>query len=76
MMTTSSILSAKSVTSAAIEREIALCDLFCVEAGRRFRTSRHMLDGRGHEVDDTRRSVAASVRGGKGYFVTDAILDE
>jgi len=58
------------------EREIALCDLFCVEAGRRFRTSRNMLDGRGHEVDDTRRSVAASVRAGHGYFVTDAILDE
>jgi len=30
------------------EREIALCDLFCVEAGRRFRTSRNMLDGRCH----------------------------
>src|SRR6185369_12024042 len=38
----------------ACEREIALCDLFCVEAGRRFRTSRNMLDGRSHEVDDTR----------------------
>ena len=60
----------------ACEREIALCDLFCVEAGRRFRASRKMLDGRGDEVDDTRRSVAASVRDGKGYFVTDAILDE
>jgi hypothetical protein len=58
------------------EREITLCDLFCVEAGRRFRASRHMLDARGDEVDDTRRSVAASVREGKGYFVTDAILEE
>lgn len=58
------------------EREIALCDLFCVEAGRRFRGSRHMLDARGDDVDDTRRSVASSVRGGKGYFVTDAILEE
>ena len=58
------------------EREITLCDLFCVEAGRRFRASRKMLDGRGDEVDDTRRSVASSVREGKGYFVTDAILDE
>jgi alkylation response protein AidB-like acyl-CoA dehydrogenase len=58
------------------DREIALCDLFCVEAGRRFRTSRNMLDGRAHEVDDTRRSVAAAVRDGHGYFVTDAILDE
>ena len=60
----------------ACEREITLGDLFCVEAGRRFRASRKMLDGRGVEVDDTRRSVAASVREGKGYFVTDAILDE
>ena len=58
------------------EREITLCDLFCVEAGRRFRASRKMLDGRGDEVDDTRRSVASSVREGNGYFVTDAILDE
>ena len=60
----------------ACEREITLCDLFCVEAGRRFRASRRMLDGRGDEVDDTRRSVAASVREGHGYFVTDAILEE
>jgi len=58
------------------DREITLCDLFCVEAGRRFRGYRHMLDARGDEVDDIRRSVAASVRGGKGYFVTDAILEE
>ena len=58
------------------EREIALCDLFCVEAGRRFRGNRNMLEGRGDEVDDTRRSVASSVRGGQGYFVTDAILEE
>ncbi|HEY6089565.1 MAG TPA: acyl-CoA dehydrogenase family protein [Gemmatimonadaceae bacterium] len=58
------------------DREITLCDLFCVEAGRRFRTSRNMLDGRSHEVDDTRRSIASSVRDGRGYFVTDAILEE
>jgi ACAD9/ACADV-like protein len=58
------------------DREIALCDLFCMEAGRRFRGNRHMLDARGDEVDDIRRSVASSVRGGKGYFVTDAILEE
>lgn len=58
------------------EREIGLCDLFCVEAGRRFRGNRNMLDSREEEVDETRRSVAASVRTAKGYFVTDAILDE
>jgi len=58
------------------DREIALCDLFCVEAGRRFRTNRSMLDSREEDVDDTRRSIAESVRAGQGYFVTDAILEE
>jgi alkylation response protein AidB-like acyl-CoA dehydrogenase len=58
------------------DREIRLCDLFCVEAGRRFRTSRNMLDAREEEVDQTRREVADSVREGGGYFVTDAILEE
>jgi alkylation response protein AidB-like acyl-CoA dehydrogenase len=58
------------------EREIALCDLFCVEAGRRFRGNRGMLDSREEEVDNTRRGIAGFVREGKGYFVTDAILDE
>ncbi|MFL5558299.1 MAG: acyl-CoA dehydrogenase family protein [Gemmatimonadaceae bacterium] len=60
----------------ACEREIALCDLFCVEAGRRFRANRNMLDNREEEVDETRRLVAAAVRKGKGYFVTDAIMEE
>lgn len=58
------------------DREIALCDLFCVEAGRRFRANRNLLDGRADQVDDTRRSIAGSIRAGKGYFVTDAILEE
>jgi ACAD9/ACADV-like protein len=58
------------------EREIELCDLFCVEAGRRFRANRNMLDSREEDVDDTRRGVAASVRAGNGYFVTDAIMEE
>jgi len=35
-----------------------------------------MLDSREEEVDNTRRGVAGFVREGKGYFVTDAILDE
>ena len=57
------------------ERELALCDLFCVEAGRRFRTQRIALDGREDEVDDRRRAVAAAVRAAEGYWVPDAILD-
>jgi len=40
------------------ERELALCDLFCVEAGRRFRSNRTMLDSRQDDVDETRRNVA------------------
>ncbi len=35
-----------------------------------------MLDSREEEVDNTRRGVAGLVREGKGYFVTDAILEE
>jgi alkylation response protein AidB-like acyl-CoA dehydrogenase len=57
------------------ERELLLCDLFCVESGRRFRTNRIALDGREEDVDATRRGVAAVVREEKRYFVTDAILD-
>ena len=60
----------------ACEREITLCDLFCVEAGRRFRANRNMLDSRSEDGDETRRTVAGFVRAGKGYFVSDAILDE
>ena len=58
------------------DREIALCDLFCIDAGRRFRENRSLLDSREEEIDDTRRGIAGFVRTGKGYFVTDAILDE
>jgi alkylation response protein AidB-like acyl-CoA dehydrogenase len=58
------------------EREIALCDLFCLEAGRRFRENRNLLDSREENVDDGRRRIAEAVREGKGYFVTDAILEE
>lgn len=58
------------------EREIALCDLFCVEAGKRFRRNRNMLDAKEEEVDQLRREVAASVRDAGGYFVADAILED
>jgi acyl-CoA dehydrogenase family protein 9 len=57
-------------------RELALCDLFCVQAGRRFRENRLALTGREDEVDDRRRAVAAAVRESAGYWVPDAILDE
>lgn len=59
----------------ACERELELCDLFCVESGRRFRSNRVSLDGREDEVDSKRRSVAAFMRKEQEYFVEDAILD-
>lgn len=58
------------------ERELALCDLFCVEAGRRFRTQRMALDSREEEVDDRRRKVAESVREERRFWVPDPILEE
>jgi acyl-CoA dehydrogenase family protein 9 len=57
------------------ERELELCDLFCVESGRRFRSNRIALDGREEEVDSSSRAVAAVVRKEQRYFVDDAILD-
>jgi acyl-CoA dehydrogenase family protein 9 len=55
-------------------RELALCDLFCVEAGRRFRANRLALDTREDDVDDRRRAVAAAAREAGGYFVPNAIM--
>jgi alkylation response protein AidB-like acyl-CoA dehydrogenase len=57
---------------AICEREIELCDLFVVEAGRRFRANREALQS---PQDELRRSVARAVREAGGYFVTDAILE-
>ena len=59
-----------------VERELALCDLFCVQSGRWFRHARNALDGREEEVDARRRFIAAAVRGEAGYWVSDPILDE
>lgn len=41
--------------------ELALCDLFCVEAGRRFRSARLALDEREEAVDDRRREIASHI---------------
>jgi acyl-CoA dehydrogenase family protein 9 len=55
-------------------RELELCELFCVESGRRFRANRIALDAGEEDVDDRRRAVAAAARDAGGYFVADAIL--
>ncbi len=54
---------------------LALCDMFCVLSGRRFRAARNALDNSEDDVDDARRSVAAAVRASGGYFVADSILE-
>ena len=53
-------------------RELALCDLFVVESGRRFRAARQSIQS---PQDETRRQVARRVREDAGYKVKDAILD-
>jgi len=55
------------------ERELALCDLFVVQAGRRFRESRLLIQS---SMDEARRTVARHVRAAGGYGVTDAILHD
>lgn len=56
------------------EREISLCDLFCVESGLRFRSARDTLGSLAEATDAKRRTIAADVREAQGYFVEDAIL--
>jgi hypothetical protein len=60
----------------AVTHEIALADLFCVTAGRRFRENRLSLSGREDEVDETRRRIATSMREAAGYRVDDAVLTD
>ncbi len=57
------------------ERELALCDLFCVESGLRFRTNRVTLGSFAEITDAKRRTVAADVREAGAYFVKDSILE-
>ena len=57
------------------ERELSLCDLFCVESGLRFRGNREMLSAGNEAVDAKRRTVASDLRAAGGYDVPDSILD-
>jgi len=60
----------------ACAREIALCELFCVQSGRRFRALRMELDGdAGASIDALRLRVAATVRADAGYASPDGVLD-
>ena len=45
----------------ASDHELALCDLFCVESGRRFRANRLALDEREEDVDQVRRRIAEAL---------------
>ncbi len=57
----------------ACAHELALCDLFIVEAGRRFRASRGALQS---PQDEGRRTVARGVREAGGYGVSSALFAE
>lgn len=59
----------------ACEREIDLCELFCVTSGRRFRDSRVALQDGGETIDERRREIAATLRTDKGLASTSALLD-
>jgi acyl-CoA dehydrogenase family protein 9 len=58
----------------AAERELSLCDLFCVESGLRFRSARDTLGSLSEATDAKRRTIAGDVREAAGYFVEDSIL--
>jgi Acyl-CoA dehydrogenase, C-terminal domain len=56
---------------AGCAQELALCDLFVVESGRRFRANRGALLS---SQDEARRTVARGVREAGGFGVASAIL--
>ena len=68
---TQAMIDAKGADGAA--QEVGLCDLFCVESGRRFRDNRIALDAGEEDVDDRRRAVAADARRAAGYYVSPAL---
>jgi acyl-CoA dehydrogenase family protein 9 len=70
---TQSVIDAKGARASA--NEIALCGLFSVESGRRFRTNRDALESKEEAVDALRRRVASAVRGAGGAPTDDPILD-
>ena len=70
---TQSLIDAKGEDGA--EREISLCDLFCVESGLRFKDARDTLGSLSEATDAKRVTIAGDVREAAGYFVEDAILD-
>jgi hypothetical protein len=71
---TQALLEAHGEADAA--RELQLCDLYCVESGRRFRTARLALDAREEDVDERRRGVAGLLREAGGWWVADALLPD
>jgi acyl-CoA dehydrogenase family protein 9 len=60
----------------ASAHEIALCGLFCVESGRRFRGNRDALDEREETIDEERRKIVAAVRTAQGAVPHDPVLEE
>ena len=60
---------------AGCERELSLCDLFCVESGVRFRAARETLGSHAEATDTKRRTIAADLREKGGYFVEDSIME-
>ncbi|HYW50951.1 MAG TPA: acyl-CoA dehydrogenase family protein [Gemmatimonadaceae bacterium] len=56
----------------SLERELNLCDLFCVQSGRRFKEQRENLQS---PQDATRRTIAADLRRAGGGFVPDSVLE-
>jgi alkylation response protein AidB-like acyl-CoA dehydrogenase len=57
------------------ESVLALCDVFCIDSGHRFRIAREGLDPRDDDVDERRRFVAYAVNTAGGAFVGDPIME-
>ena len=72
MSRTQRIIETGAGDPALVARSLALCDLFCVAAGLRFRENRTALESA--VVDEQHRLVAVHIREQRGYSIPAAVI--
>ncbi len=72
MSRTQRIIETNAADDVLVARSLALCDLFCVQAGLRFRANRIALES--GAVDDQQRLIASHIREAGGYPIPPAVI--
>ena len=72
MSRTQRIIETSADDEMLVARSLALCDVFCVQAGLRFRANRIALES--GAVDDQQRLIASHIREASGYPIPPAVI--